>query len=135
MRAISMCLLAARNLSICKLGLLLFCMASSEAQAQWEFSGNELFSACRPAAANGTNEYYWDSMKCYSYVFGVIDGMIDMTRGTGGIVRAPCFPNGASRGQVVDIVSRYLASHPESRHLNAGALVSAALYQAFPCNP
>jgi hypothetical protein len=61
----------------------------------------------------------------FGYVLGVSDVMTEA--GTA------CQPKGATRGQVGDVVSKFLSDHPEQRHLSAAGLVTSAILQAFPC--
>ena len=115
------------------LAVFLVCREELGAQAQWEFSGNHLLDECQPNLPRGNPEYDWRRHRCMAYITGVSDGLAEMTRGTGGIVRAPCIPEGVTRGQALDIVVRYLDSQPEERHTGAGTVVAKALYSAFPC--
>ncbi len=59
------------------------------------------------------------------YVWGIAD-----TLELSGLV---CIQNGVTRKQLVDVVIRYLAAHPEFRQLHAEALTGVALMEAFPC--
>jgi hypothetical protein len=44
-----------------------------------------------------------------------------------------CEPQSIANGQAVDVVRRYLATHPEQRYKPAWSLVLVALGEAFPC--
>jgi len=44
-----------------------------------------------------------------------------------------CEPPSMPIGQAVDVVKRYLATHPEQRYKPAWSLVMVALAEAFPC--
>jgi hypothetical protein len=44
-----------------------------------------------------------------------------------------CEPQSVANGQAVDVVRRYLATHPEQRYKPAWSLVLVALAEAFPC--
>ena len=44
-----------------------------------------------------------------------------------------CEPQSMPIGQAVDVVKRYLATHPEQRYKPAWSLVMVALAEAFPC--
>lgn len=44
-----------------------------------------------------------------------------------------CVPANVTSGQLADIVKKYLAENPASRHADAAALVSAALIAVWPC--
>jgi hypothetical protein len=66
-----------------------------------------------------------DATIAFGYVLGVSDVMTEA--GTA------CQPKGATRGQVGDVVSKFLSDHPEQRHLSAAGLVTSAIARAFPC--
>jgi len=42
-------------------------------------------------------------------------------------------PDKIARGQVIDIVKKFLAAHPELRHHTADSLVAGALNAVWPC--
>jgi hypothetical protein len=44
-----------------------------------------------------------------------------------------CEPQSIANGQAVDVVRRYLATHPEQRYKPAWSLVLVALAESFPC--
>jgi hypothetical protein len=44
-----------------------------------------------------------------------------------------CLPVGTTRGQLLAVVKKWFASHPERWNENATELVKAALIQGFPC--
>ena len=48
---------------------------------------------------------------------------------------ALCVPGESTKGQLADVVIKYLEQNPERRHLEAGSLVPEALNRAFPCKP
>lgn len=85
-------------------------------------TGNDLFAACDSTDSE-------DRLLCAVWVVAFTEGFA--------IAQAPhpviCFPSGATIGQDMDIIVRYLRSHPEQRHLRAGVLAGAALGIAFPC--
>jgi len=66
-----------------------------------------------------------DKALCLSYVMGVLDGsrFLDQPLTT---------PVGATGGQVRDVVSKYLADHPEVREQPARMLVKSAVVDAWP---
>jgi hypothetical protein len=68
---------------------------------------------------------------CAGFVVGIADAMSNVT---GVLGRRACIPLPAvPRGQVIDVVKRYLEQHPETRHDSAVSLVAQALSEAFPC--
>lgn len=84
-------------------------------------SGNRLYEDCR--ASNYFNRGY-----CGGYVIGVVDAV--ERSGSGPRI---CVPEGATKGQLADVVLKYLEDHPERRNRDAGELVPEALHAAFPC--
>jgi hypothetical protein len=44
-----------------------------------------------------------------------------------------CADKNVTLKQMFDVVTRYLAAYPETRHLAAASLVAHALAEAFPC--
>ncbi len=95
------------------------------AQAGFD-TGNRLYEDCR--AANYFNRGY-----CGGYVTGIVDTIESLQ--LRGVLPADalCIPDESTKGQLVDVVLKYLEKHPERRHLEAGSLVPEALNRAFPC--
>lgn len=62
-----------------------------------------------------------------SYILGVSDGL------TGTSLFYYCAPPKIEKNQLRTVVSNYLKSHQRDLHVPAGALVAAALIEAFPC--
>ncbi len=92
-------------------------LAAEPARAEW-MSGNELHETCASGSAV-------DKALCLSYVMGVLDGsrFLDEPLKT---------PTGATGGQVRDVMSKYLADHPEIREQPARVLVKSAVVDAWP---
>jgi hypothetical protein len=44
-----------------------------------------------------------------------------------------CIQPGVNFGQLIDIVTQYLETHPAERHWSAATLVLTAIAQQFPC--
>lgn len=61
------------------------------------------------------------------YVTGVSDGLM------GTSLYYYCPPSNVGKKQLLTVVSNYLKSHPGDLHVPAGALVTAALIEAYPC--
>lgn len=100
-------------------------LATLPAQAGFD-TGNRLFEDC--TATNYFNRGY-----CGGYVTGIVD-MLEALSARGVLpARTLCIPEGATKGQLADVVQKYLGDHPERRHLDAGGLVPEALNAAFPC--
>jgi hypothetical protein len=64
----------------------------------------------------------------YATALGYILGVHDVSSGV-----SICSPSQAIAGQLVDIVLKYLAEHPQKLHEKASDLVLNALSLAFPC--
>ena len=98
-----------------------FCFSLTiSAQAQF-VNGNTLHDYCRnfPASATG-------------YVTGAVDTI--MAANENGFVRRTfCLRPNVTAGQVRDTVCQTLNNTPSLRDLDATALVSVSLSQAFPC--
>ncbi|MBS4098712.1 MAG: hypothetical protein KGZ83_17965 [Sulfuricella sp.] len=61
------------------------------------------------------------------YVLGVSDGLM------GTSLYYYCPPVNVTRKQLRGVVTAYLKSHPNDLHVPGGALVTAALIEAYPC--
>lgn len=61
------------------------------------------------------------------YIMGVSDGLM------GTSLYYYCPPAKIDKNQLRGVVSNYLKSHSQDLHVPAGALVAAALIEAFPC--
>ncbi|MFM7273629.1 MAG: Rap1a/Tai family immunity protein [Gammaproteobacteria bacterium] len=100
-------------------------VASLPATAAFD-TGNRLYEDC-------SAENYFNRGYCGGYVVGIVD-TIEALQGRGVLpANALCIPEGATKGQLVDVVLKYLGDNPDRRHLDAGALVPEALNRAFPC--
>jgi hypothetical protein len=121
-------------------GLAVACGLARDARALSVFlSGNDLYSECSTAVRPPAPMPPKYGM-CLGYVEGVMDGatvMATFLTPNGAYVadREWCEPPGIIVGQAVDVVVRYLGSHPQDRHLTAASLVARALHDAWPCKP
>jgi hypothetical protein len=80
--------------------------------------GNDLYGFC---ASSGSFQ------KCSGYIDAIADAYSPINAYTA------CEPQSIANGQAVDVVRRYLATHPEQRYKPAWSLVLVALAEAFPC--
>ena len=94
-------------------GLMLVC---STAQAQFQ-SGNALYSDITDKS---------DAVQLFAmgYIVGVTDAFIG---------KELCIPKNVTQGQLVEVVSNFLASRPQIRHQPADLLVLVALSQHWAC--
>lgn len=60
----------------------------------------------------------------FGYVTGVVDALSDIYF---------CPDSNVTKGQLLDIVGKYLADHPEDRAQPANVLIVSALSKVFPC--
>lgn len=90
-------------------------------------SGNSFYGRC--SSAKSASGEYVDFGVCIGFIQGII------TRDA--YLPAPwrliCVPEGATYGQNLDVVLKYLGNNPERRQNSAGYLVTSALNNAFPC--
>lgn len=61
---------------------------------------------------------------------GYVDGIADAAAGLG----FTCYPEGDVKGQIREVVMKYLRDHPDRLHDPAPLLVLNGLFEAFPCN-
>jgi hypothetical protein len=106
--------------------ILAFAHTQSFASGAYLYSGNNLVELMREydaseAHAGGVNYY---KLGVYSgYILGVCDA-------TGELYDMPA--TGATAGQILAVVSRYLKNHPQEWSQSAKVLVVNALQEAFP---
>jgi len=93
--------------------LLLVC---SIAQAQYQ-NGNNLY-------ADLTGNTIAEQMFAMGYIIGVTDSFI---------LKEVCPPRDVTQGQLLDVVTNFLANRPQIRHQPADLLVVLALRQHWPC--
>jgi hypothetical protein len=70
---------------------------------------------------------------CGGYVVGVIATMVNMQRYRQLPDSVLCVPAEVSKGQLVEVVTKYLESNPPRRSRQAINLVPEALNEAYPC--
>jgi hypothetical protein len=66
-----------------------------------------------------------------AYQAGVYDGYIGGVADS--LAKLICPRSDVTRGQMIDVVSRYLKENPEELELDADLIVAKALVKAFPC--
>jgi hypothetical protein len=97
------------------------------AQAGFD-SGNRLYEDCKA-------ENYFNRGYCGGYIVGIVD-TVEAMQASGLLPNdALCIPEGATKGQIADVVRQYLQDNPGQRHRDAGSLVPEALNKAFGCKP
>jgi len=136
--------------------LLAFALSAGCAQAASDgpITARDLFERCSAPMPktppdelrkkNPTNKEIWefllswaeyhkntkDIMACRSYVIGIADGIGSFAH----LYKVKdCVPSGATSSDLQEIYVRFYSSHPESRHLEANAMVTAAFIDSFNC--
>lgn len=119
-----------------------FLSAGVTARAE-NVTGNEVYAACTI-----DNDLALDGF-CAGYVIGLVEGLRYGAAVPLIVIRAGenlenvalmadsflgfCAPSEAQYSQHRDIIVKYLAAHPETRHESARTLAISALAEAFPC--
>jgi Rap1a immunity proteins len=72
---------------------------------------------------------------CVGWVSGLVDGMLvaETAHGVEDKDTIFCLPVGNSTGQMLRIIKKFIADHPEKEHMQMRAIAFAALAVAFPC--
>ena len=113
-----------KSIRIIAMAIVATVMSVTAATSTGFIDGNTLYQSCI-SSVGGT--YFLRS--CRSYVLGVADGMLDNELDG----YTACLPAHVQISQVEDVVTRFLAQHPERRHLRANSLVARAISESFPC--
>jgi hypothetical protein len=102
---------------------------SAAARADY-VTGNELYADC--TAPDGENAR---SGFCQGYIAAIADvaRQTSQVPTLGVLGEVECADKNVTLKQMFDVVTRYLAAYPETRHLAAASLVAHALAEAFPC--
>ena len=93
------------------------------------FDGNELYVELqtRNKITSGQASIVATDVVLANYAAGYIKGVVDSLNG-----KEFC-PLGILVGQIIDVVFRYLDTHPDQRPLSAHLVVITALKEKFPC--
>jgi Rap1a immunity proteins len=84
-------------------------------------SGNSLLEKCTTQQPSVAGSY------CRGYIAGVADVLTSQN------ANSMCLPEGATVGQLVDVVKKYLTEYPATRHYSGVSEIQVALQGAFPC--
>lgn len=106
----------------------LICGLASPSRADF-MDGNSLNEWC--TAKEGDANYFQKNASCRAYVIGVVD---DFTLEMDLAKKPKCIPGNSTRGQVADVVTKYLRDNPDTRHISAPILIRMAMVGAFGCN-
>jgi hypothetical protein len=72
---------------------------------------------------------------CLGWISGMVDGML-VAETADGVDRKHgifCLPVGNTTGQMLRVIRKFIADHPEKEHLSMREIAFAALAVAFPC--
>jgi Rap1a immunity proteins len=89
-----------------------------------DMDGNLLYEDCAAPKASFTEGI------CIGYIVGIVGAMGTWASSD----RHTCLPPHMNVEQMLDVVTRFLTSHPDKRHRAAGGLVAEAFADAFPCH-
>jgi hypothetical protein len=101
------------------------CLACSIGHA--ETTGNALKEYC---------SFYPQHNEAAALCAGYIGGTLDMARGVDKALKLQmaCQPKGVTGDQLIAMVIKYLADHPEQLHYDAASLIWEMYTKAFPCS-
>jgi hypothetical protein len=118
----------------------LLAQVAPQTTKSWSYeTGNDLLSECQGGEQSGNNNL--DYARCEAYVRGAVD-MIGSLQGeiskrdgkSAWRLTSVCLPTGATTGQLVDVVVKFLKENPEQRaDKAAGWLVIRAVIGAWGC--
>jgi hypothetical protein len=77
---------------------------------------------------------------CTGYVKGIKDG-VSLAMGAASVtapgslqIMSFCTPDGATHGQLVKVVLKYIRDNPDKEHLLTALLITEAFHKSFPCS-
>lgn len=94
------------------------------------WSGNQLYGWIQNSATRSMGTTFITGVadnEGIHYFFARLDGKAYATAFF-------CLPEEVTAGQITDIVQKYFADHPSTRHLDAALLTRSALIEAYPCS-
>jgi hypothetical protein len=97
-------------------------------------TGNDWLSQC-PTAANALRYLTPQQLNTYGYCVTYARAFADAISFMKVFYESlpVCLPSEVQASQLSDLLRQYSYAHPEQRHYPAGALLAAALVDAFPC--
>ena len=128
-------------LTLLRVGLALFLSVLCSSTLRAQMDGNKLLSECTvtirhmdtgvsPDSANQI-----DDVHCLGFIEGVLEGLVVGEHENPTATKKPyvCIPDGASLGQNVRVVVKWMKEHPKDLHRRAALLIYVALLEAYPC--
>jgi hypothetical protein len=128
-----------RSLILTGVAVFASCINSrAPAQTSSASDGNQLLEACTAALKSGDHTMmdYQRGQYCIGFVGGVYSGLNYLEAyNTAHHLRSPvCLPDDTLRGsQLVRIVNKYLADHPQELNKDQAILAINAFVEAYPC--
>jgi hypothetical protein len=132
------------RLNLLRIGFALFLTVLCSTTLRAQMDGNKLLSECTvtirqmdtgvsPDSANQI-----DDVHCLGFIEGVLEGLVvgesaGDENHTATKKRYVCIPDGASLGQNVRVVVKWMKEHPKDLHRRAALLIYVALLEAYPC--
>ncbi|HEY5363008.1 MAG TPA: Rap1a/Tai family immunity protein [Aestuariivirga sp.] len=100
-------------------------------------TGQNLEEYCAPLNSQNSTDPT-EPMKsgmCFGYIQAAIEGLVSLQneKQTDETLKF-CIPEGVKLRQNVEVVWRFIASHPEALHKPAFSIIWAAEVTAFPCS-
>lgn len=95
----------------------------------------EMCAAVDKKATDQSQVELFHSGYCLGWIAGLTNG-IHLAEATHRMTEPNvifCPPTGNSYGQMIHIIKKFIAAHPEMEHQSTGTLAGAALAEAFPC--
>jgi hypothetical protein len=90
------------------------------------YTGNGLSAYCHSPDLNYVNY-------CHGFINGVVEGIL--AEGESGLSEEHiCLPENVTRGQIKEIVLKYLKDNPEKLHRPSFILIFNATRKVFPCS-
>jgi len=113
--------------------LLALTLLPSATEAAGRFkTGEEVYREIEPCDGDRYPDCSREEQVTFWQAFGYIVGVLDLLSSSPDLQR--CLPDqGVTKGQVKDVVMKYLRDHPQYRHETAARLVAGAIAEAWPC--
>jgi hypothetical protein len=94
----------------------------------------DLMLACQGFTMDSSGQEFRNGIACVFFSMGVSEGIL-LPSEVGQGDKTICFPEDRiQRGQMANIVRKWIEENPDKQHLRAARCAAAALQQAFPCS-